>query len=255
MAMVVDIGAGSTPEPDEASATRISRRVVLGALGLGALGIVTGAKVQEITADALLPVTLRDPTGLTGLLPLAGRFRIYSVTADLPSRTTSEYQLRIDGLVDEPTTLSYGDLHDRLPQTALRRDFQSVTGWRVRDVPWVGVRLADVLAEAGVQATATRVRFHSFDGVYTESLSLAQAMRPDVLVAHTLEGDPLSSEHGGPVRLYVAPMYGYKSLKWLERIELVDRLVDGGGYWEPLGYDLDGWVGRSNGGNEEPTSP
>jgi DMSO/TMAO reductase YedYZ molybdopterin-dependent catalytic subunit len=54
--------------------------------------------------------------------------------------------------------------------------------------------------------------------------------------------------------MYVAPMYGYKSLKWLDRIELVDRVIDGGGYWETRGYELDGWVGRSNGGREAPTS-
>jgi DMSO/TMAO reductase YedYZ molybdopterin-dependent catalytic subunit len=111
-----------------------------------------------------------------------------------------------------------------------------------------------VLDEAGVLPSATRVRFHSFDGSYTESLSLEQARRPDVLVAHTLEGHPIGRDHGGPVRMYVAPMYGYKSLKWLERIELVDHVVDDGGYWESRGYDLDGWVGRSNGGREAPIS-
>jgi DMSO/TMAO reductase YedYZ molybdopterin-dependent catalytic subunit len=243
----------SALDADEPS-TRIGRRVVLGALGVGVVGILTGAKLQELTSDALLPLTLHDPTGLTALLPLAGRFRIYSVTEELPSRSPEDYQLRIDGLVDRPTSLSYSDLHDRLPQTALTRDFQCVTGWRVQHVPWVGVRLSDVLAMAGVKPTATRVMFHSFDGTYTESLSMEQATRPDVLVAHTLEGDPVSREHGGPVRMYVAPMYGYKSCKWLDRIELVDHLVDDGGYWESRGYDLDGWVGASNGGHDEPTS-
>ena len=228
--------------------------MVLGALGVGVAGILTGAKLQELTSDALLPVTLRDPTGLTALLPLAGRFRIYSVTEELPSRSRDDYQLRIDGLVQRPTSLSYGDVHDRLPQTALTRDFQCVTGWRVRHVPWIGVRLSDVLAVAGVMPTATRVVFHSFDGTYTESLSLEQARRPDVLVAHTMQGRPVSREHGGPVRMYVAPMYGYKSCKWLDRIELVDHLVGDGGYWESRGYDLDGWVGASNGGHDEPTS-
>ena len=79
-------------------------------------------------------------------------------------------------------------------------------------------------------------------------------MRPDVLVAHTMQGDPVTREHGGPVRMYVAPMYGYKSCKWLDRIELVDHLVGDGGYWESRGYDFDGWVGASNGGHDEPTS-
>jgi DMSO/TMAO reductase YedYZ molybdopterin-dependent catalytic subunit len=56
------------------------------------------------------------------------------------------------------------------------------------------------------------------------------------------------------VRLYVAPMYGYKSLKWLDRIELVNGLPDDeAGYWEQRGYDTDGWVGHSNGGHEDQT--
>jgi DMSO/TMAO reductase YedYZ molybdopterin-dependent catalytic subunit len=62
----------------------------------------------------------------------------------------------------------------------------------------------------------------------------------------------VTREHGGPVRLFVGPMYGYKSLKWLERIEVVDALNEG--YWEVRGYDVDAWVGRSNGRQDEPTS-
>jgi DMSO/TMAO reductase YedYZ molybdopterin-dependent catalytic subunit len=218
------------------------------------LGIVFGARVQRVVQRALLPVTLHDPSGLTDLLPVAGRFRIYSVTSSLPHRSTAAFRLRVDGLVERPLDLTYEDVSRRLPQTSLRRDFQCVTGWRVDAVPWRGVALRHVLDEAGVLPTATRVRFHSFDGSYTESLSLAQARRSDVLVAHTLEDRPIGREHGGPVRMYVAPMYGYKSLKWLERIELVDQVVDDGGYWEARGYDLDGWVGSSNGGREAPTS-
>ncbi|HVT75615.1 MAG TPA: molybdopterin-dependent oxidoreductase [Acidimicrobiales bacterium] len=236
-------------------ARAIGRRVVLGSLGAAALGVLVGDRVERFLQEALLPVTLHDPTGLTGLLPVAGRFRIYSVTANLPHRSSAAYRLRVGGLVARPLTLDYRDLTQRLPQTALTRDFQCVTGWRVADVAWRGVALADVLDAAGVQPSATRVRFHSFDGTYTESLSLEQARRRDVLVAHTMEGKPITREHGGPVRMYVAPMYGYKSLKWLDRIEAVDTLGDdGGGYWETRGYDLDGWVGRSNGGHEAPTS-
>ena len=63
-------------------------------------------------------------------------------------------------------------------------------------------------------------------------------------------GGAVSSDHGGPVRLYVAPMYGYKSIKWLDGIEVVDREI--AGYWEERGYDVDAWVGGSNGRNDEP---
>ena len=102
-----------------------------------------------------------------------------------------------------------------------------------------------------MQDEATALRFHSFDGEYTESLTLAQARRKDVIAAYRFEGDALSDMHGGPVRLYVAPMYGYKSLKWLDRIELVKKVVPG--YWEQRGYDVDAWVGRSNGRDDEST--
>jgi len=238
----------------EPSDKPIGRRVILGSLGVTALGIVFGARVQDAMQRALLPITLHDPTGLSDLLPVAGRFRIYSVTGDLPSRARDDYTLRIDGLVERPATLSFDDIRNRLPQAGVTHDFQCVTGWRVHDVAWLGVRLRDVLDPSGISPTATHVLFHSFDGTYTETLTLDQARRDDVLVAHTLEGSALSNEHGGPVRLFVAPMYGYKSLKWLERIELVDHLPDGGGYWERRGYDVDAWVGASNGGHEEPTT-
>ena len=88
------------------------------------------------------------------------------------------------------------------------------------------------------------MRFTSFDGVYSESLTLEQARRRDVIVAYELEGSPLSDAHGGPVRLYVAPMYGYKSIKWLDEIVVTHDVREG--YWEVRGYDVDAWVGRSN---------
>ena len=73
---------------------------------------------------------------------------------------------------------------------------------------------------------------------------LSGSYRDDVIVAYELENKPLSSPHGGPVRMYVAPMYGYKSIKWLEGNFVVDEVRHG--YWEQLGYDVDGWVGKSN---------
>ena len=81
-------------------------------------------------------------------------------------------------------------------------------------------------------------------------LTLDQARRPDVIVAYRMLGAPITSEHGGPVRLYVAPMYGYKSLKWLSAIRVVDDVQPG--YWEQNGYAVDAWIGSSNGGTEQP---
>jgi DMSO/TMAO reductase YedYZ molybdopterin-dependent catalytic subunit len=235
--------------PSKASGAPVGRRVFIGLLGAGAAGILWGAHAQQWLEERISPWLAKDGTGISGFLPI-GRFRIYSVTGSLPHRGTDEYRLRVKGLVDQPLDLSYADLRAMTP-TSLTRDFQCVTGWRVYDVAWKGVRLADVLDRAGVQSAAKALRLRSFDGAYSESLTLGQARRDDVLVAYELEGERLSDAHGGPVRLYVAPMYGYKSLKWLSEIELTDEVVPG--YWEDSGYDVDGWVGRSNGRDDDAT--
>jgi DMSO/TMAO reductase YedYZ molybdopterin-dependent catalytic subunit len=222
---------------------------MLGLVGVGAAGVLLGARAQDWLERTVGPLISKDGTGLASLLPI-GRFRIYTVTGSLPSRSREEYRLRVRGLVDQDVTLGYDDITAMKP-TSFTRDFQCVTGWRVHDVLWKGVRLSDVLDRAGVQTDARAVQFRSFDGVYTESLTLSQARRDDVLVAYELEGDPLSDAHGGPVRLYVAPMYGYKSLKWLDEIVLTRDVREG--YWEVRGYDVDGWVGRSNSRDDDAT--
>ena len=237
------------PRSESAPGTPVGRRVVLGLLGVGALGVLTGARIQGFLERTVGPIVAKDGTGLGALLPF-GRFRFYTVTGSFPSRSADQYRLRVRGLVDSPIELSFADLRAMEP-TALTRDFQCVTGWRVTDVQWRGVRLGDLLDRAGVTADARAVRFTSFDGAYTESLTLEQARRRDVIVAYELEGAPLSNTHGGPVRLYVAPMYGYKSLKWLDTIDVVDKVVPG--YWENRGYDVDAWVGRSNGRSDQST--
>jgi DMSO/TMAO reductase YedYZ molybdopterin-dependent catalytic subunit len=236
-----------SPTPKEVA---VGRRVFLGLLGVGVAGVLVGSRIDDWQERVIGPIEARDGTGLLSLFPI-GRFRIYSVAANLPSRSRSTYRLKIGGLVDRPQTVSFAALQSRAP-VSLTRDFQCVTGWRVHDVSWTGVRLRDLLDEAGVQPSAKAVRFTSFDGVYSESLSLEQARRDDVLVAYKLDGQNLSRIHGGPVRLAVTPMYGYKSLKWLDTIELTSEVVPG--YWEHRGYDVNGWVGRSNGRSDDPTA-
>jgi len=229
--------------------TPIGRRVFLGILGVGAVGVLWGAKAQDWLENTVAPLVSKDGTGLSALLPI-GRFRIYTVTGSLPSKSKAEYRLKVGGLVDAPYTLTYDELR-ALPPTAFTKDFQCVTGWRVHDVAWQGVLLSDLLDKAGVQASGKAIRFKSFDGTYTESLTMKQARRNDVIVAYKMEGGDISDEHGGPVRLYVAPMYGYKSIKWLDAIEVTEKVEPG--YWEHYGYDVDGWVGRSNGRDDEAT--
>jgi DMSO/TMAO reductase YedYZ molybdopterin-dependent catalytic subunit len=232
---------------DERLGAPVGRRIVLGLSALGGLGVLFGRAAQQRSQA----VAERLPGGdvLTQLLPVGGQFRIYTVTGGYPKRRKEDYTLTLDGMVDQPLTLSYDDLLSR-DATEFTKDFQCVTGWRVENVPWVGVRLSALLDEAGVRASATALRFSSFDGAYTESLTLEQARRNDVIVAYSMLGGDISRANGGPVRLYVAPMYGYKSIKWLERIEVIDEVIPG--YWEERGYDVDAWIGRSNGRDDEP---
>ncbi|MEU7434981.1 molybdopterin-dependent oxidoreductase [Streptomyces sioyaensis] len=229
----------------------VGRRVVLGMLAVGAAGVAAAPFLQRAYDRTLGAAAQKDPTGLSGLLPAGGGFRYYSVTGSVPDKDARTYRLTVDGLVRHPTSYRLDDLR-RMPQTRLVRDVQCVTGWRVPGTPFEGVRLSALLDAAGVRPEAKAVRFTCFDGAYSESLTLAQARRDDVLVALRMQDKPLAHAHGGPVRLYVAPMYFYKSAKWLSGITVTDHVAPG--YWENLGYDVDAWVGRSNGRDDAPTT-
>ncbi|MGP0029796.1 MAG: molybdopterin-dependent oxidoreductase [Acidimicrobiales bacterium] len=219
----------------------VGRRVFLGVVALGAAGILFGAKVQSVIGDAI-------GSGLGGLLPGGDRFRIYSVSDTFPLIPPSDYRLEVNGLVDRPQVFTLADL-EAMPRTKLVQEFQCVTGWRVPDVHWEGVKLSHVLDTVGVKDGAVALSFASYDGVDTESLTLDQARLSDVIVAYRMLGAPVTTEHGGPVRLYVGPMFGYKSLKWLSAIHVVNRVIPG--FWEQNGYPVNGWRDGSTG----PTDP
>jgi len=217
----------------------VARRTMLTMLGAGAVALATAPWLQEGWEKALGAASQKDPTGLTGVLPNPGGFRYYSVVGSVPRRDETDYALRIDGLVDRPTTYTLEDLR-ALRQTRIVHDVLCTDGWRVENTPFEGVRLSDLLEAAGVRPEGRALRFTCFDGVYTESLTLAQARRSDMLVALRMQDEPITHEHGGPVRLYAAPMYFYKSAKWLSGISVTDKVVPG--YWEEYGYDIDGWL-------------
>lgn len=204
----------------------VGRRVLLGMLGLGAAGIAFGSSKIGRTLASLVP-------GDEG-------FRFYTITGTYPDIPTDTYRLSVSGMVDRKLVLTLDDLKS-MPATTMTRTFQCVTGWTVPGVHWKGVHLGQLLDAAGVGKGATALRFFSYDGAYTESLTLSQARRSDVLVAYDMLGGPITSAHGGPVRLYVAPMYGYKSIKWLSGIQVTNGVVPG--FWEDNGYPVDAWIG------------
>jgi len=215
----------------------VGRRVFLGLVALGTAGVVFGAKVQNFVGSKL-------GSGVASLLPGGDHFRIYSITGSYPLISSEEYRLKIHGLVERPTTLTFADL-TAMPSIELDATFQCVTGWRVPNVHWKGVQLRRILEMVGAHQDAVAVNFESYDGADSDSLSLAQAYTSDVIVAYEMYGQTVTREHGGPVRLLVPQMYGYKSLKWLSSVEVMDKQLLG--FWEQNGYPVDGWLDGSTG--------
>lgn len=196
-------------------------------------------QLVESDANKLLPA----PTPLPASMPpigggSKGSFRIYTVTP-IPSFDNSSFSFTVDGLVNNKLQWNW-EQFVKLKRKVQVSDFHCVTGWSVYKNTWEGILLKDLLQQAGVQANAKTVKLYSGDGVYTDSLTLDQANMDDVMVALLHDGKPIPSDLGGPVRLVVPKMYTYKSVKWLNRIELIEG--DHTGYWEERGYSTDAWV-------------
>jgi DMSO/TMAO reductase YedYZ molybdopterin-dependent catalytic subunit len=174
----------------------------------------------------------------------ANGFTIYTITNGYPAFHANDYRLTVDGMTDSSLSLNMGDIL-KLPAVREKRYYQCVTGWTVPNATWTGVRLSHLLDMVKPHANAGAVKFYSFDGEYTDSLTMKQARKSDVLLAYKLMDKPLSRAQGAPLRLVVPGMYGYKFVKWVNRVELIQQPIDG--YWEQNGYDRDAYIGNSNG--------
>ena len=216
------------PDPDARPYGRRAFLLVL-AGGLSSLAWGPGAWRALRPAASLLP---------RSIVP-AGGWRIYTVASTMPRFEPARWRLTIDGLVEHPQSLTYRDLL-ALPLAEQVSTFHCVTGWSVAGVHWGGVRFRDLLSRARPKPEARALRFVSAEHPYTDSLTLEQAYLADAMLAHEMDTRPLAREHGAPARVVIPEMYGYKNVKWVERIELVARPVDG--FWEGLGYDRDAWV-------------
>ena len=166
-------------------------------------------------------------------------WRYNTVEKPVPRFDPAEYRLVVDGMAEQPLTLTYDELR-ALPAVRQVSDFHCVEGWGVDDVQWDGVRLQTIIERARPAASAKYITFHSLGGVYRDSLTLQQAMLPDVLIAYDMDGAPLPKDQGLPLRLVMPRMFGYKGAKWLTRIEFRD--VQDIGYWEERGWRMDAWI-------------
>ncbi|MFC7489239.1 MULTISPECIES: sulfite oxidase-like oxidoreductase [unclassified Knoellia] len=187
-----------------------------------------------------MPVTRgffrRRPDGPEGRLPpdqydVGGGWPVLTAEAT-PGIRLESWTLRIDGLVDQPTTWTW-DTIQQLPKSAFHGDIHCVTTWSKFDVSFAGVSVDSLLSAAEPQEEARFVIAHSETG-YTTNLPLADVTDGRAWVVWEYDGRPLTPEHGGPVRLLVPHLYFWKSAKWISRLELTAE--DRPGFWERNGY-------------------
>jgi DMSO/TMAO reductase YedYZ molybdopterin-dependent catalytic subunit len=158
---------------------------------------------------------------------------------DLPAIALGDWRLEVGGLVERPLALGWDDFL-ALPQVEDTSDFHCVTTWSRMDLRWGGVRFRDLMSLALPQPAARFVVTTGYDvdassgEPYTTNLSLEQAMEPDVLLVHTVDGAPLPREHGGPCRMITPQLYAWKGAKWIRRITLTAD--NHPGFWERRGY-------------------
>lgn len=155
--------------------------------------------------------------------------------AALRSADFRTYRLAIGGRVATPGTFSLADLQGFPSRTQITRH-TCEEGWSAI-AEWTGVPLWRVLRAAGTLPSARFVQFHTFDG-WSDGIDMVDALHPQTLLAWGMNGKPLPVPHGGPLRLRVERQVGYKSLKFLDRIEVTDRFVDHG----PAGNIQNGWA-------------
>lgn len=185
------------------------------------------------------PFLTKEQTALV-LEKRRGYFRIYTVTSGVPEYDESTWKLTVDGLVEHPQQFSLADLK-AMPTRNMVRDFHCVTGWSVLGVEWRGTSFPQIAEIVKPKVKGTYVKMYSADKVYTETYKMEQLMNQDVLLVFELDGKPLIPSQGAPCRVFHPEMFGYKSIKWVNRIEFVaDREL---GYWEALEhYELDGYI-------------
>lgn len=154
----------------------------------------------------------------------------------IPDWDPKTFRLRVWGEVERPLEFTW-EAFRKLPRVKLHSDFHCVTRWSRLNLDWEGVHVREILQQVRAKPTAKAVMAHCLEG-YTTNLAMEDFNDDDVIIADTLEGKPLPREHGGPMRLLVPKLYGWKSAKFLTGLQFLPENTPG--YWEERGYHLRG---------------
>ena len=178
---------------------------------------------------AIIPADLahRVPPGQV----IASRWPILH-QGDVPLFDPATWDLRVWGLVEDAMTWTWTELQ-RLPVVTVDGDLHCVTRWSSLGHTWTGVSPSTLRDQAGVRSSARFVVLHGEAG-YTANLAIDDFLDPRVVLATHHDGEPLTPEHGAPLRAVVPERYAWKSVKWLRGVEFLAE--DRPGLWESFGY-------------------
>lgn len=158
----------------------------------------------------------------------------------VPTLSLDDWRFFVRGQVAHPLSLDWQEFRS-LPRVKVFADFHCVTRWSRLGNVWEGVSVREILARAEVRPEGRFVVAHGHDDGFTTNLPLSALTADDALLCDTHDGEALSADHGGPLRLIVPRLYAWKSAKWLAGLEIVAE--DLPGFWERNGYhnDADPW--------------
>ena len=154
-----------------------------------------------------------------------------------PQLSALQWSLRIFGLVKQPLQWTWNEFQ-ALPRTRVLADFHCVTRWSQLDNLWEGVSTREIAKLVDISPEARFVVAHGYDNDWTTNMPLDAFLAEDALLADKRNGEPLSIEHGGPLRLIIPRLYAWKSAKWIRAIEFLSE--DEAGFWEREGYHMNG---------------
>lgn len=186
----------------------------------------TGA-AQEIRADGKvrLPPGQRLTTGWPVLH-----------YGSIPRIDLETWRFHVWGLVGQEKTFTW-DEFNALGQTRDVSDIHCVTTWSKFDNEWEGIPFKAFWDAISPKPEAKYAMLHCYGG-YTTNVPIADLLQPHVLFAHSHNGEPLTREHGAPLRLVIPHLYFWKSAKWIGGIQLLSE--DRPGFWETYGYHMYG---------------
>ena len=204
--------------------------------GLPPVNAATTAGPAQSPPEAALADRIQPVPGTRPELTTNEKFYRIDINTFPPSVDGNSWRLQLEGLVDHPMQLTLDEIRAR-PAYSQAITLECISnrlgGDLISTARWTGIRLKDLLAEAGLKSNAKEVHIEAVDGFY-ESVPMDEAMDERTLLVYEMNGEPLPEEHGFPLRIYIPNHFGMKQPKWITRMEVI--AYEGAGYWVERGW-------------------